>query len=125
MPDKKSILSDRSLKAQLSFLGKAVAGRRLALDWTQAELAEQSGVSPATLRRLEAGESTQLGNFLRVLRALGLVDELAALAAGPDPFEDVRAERGQATRQRASGGRRRAAAPFTWGDGGEPLEADE
>ncbi len=125
MADKESILSDRSLEAQLAFLGKAIAGRRLALDWTQAELAEHSGVSSATLRRLEAGESTQLSNFLRVLRALGLVDVLAALAPEPDPFEEVRAERGRTTRQRASGTRRRAPAPFTWGDGKEPSEKHE
>lgn len=116
MEHKSSSLSARSLEGQLAFLGEAVAQRRLGRNWTQAELSERCGVSVATLRRLEAGESTQLANFLRVLRALGVVDELAALAPEPDPFEDVRAERGRTVRQRASGRRQRAAEPFTWGD---------
>ena len=129
MENKESVLSARSLDDQLAFLGKTIAERRLTRNWTQAELAERSGVSASTLRRLEAGESTQLANFLRVLRALGVVDQLAALAPEADPFEDVRAERGRTARQRASGSRRRAAQPFTWGDratdGGKPSGASE
>lgn len=111
-----SNLSAQTLTDQLKALSGALAHRRLELNWTQDQLAEQSGVSVATLRRLEAGESTQLANWLRVLTALGLVDRLAALAPDRDPFDDLRAQRGTPERQRASGARESAPKPFSWGD---------
>jgi len=52
---------------------------------TQAQLAERAGVSLNTLRRLErADPGVSLGNVLRVLRGLGLLD---ALPRALDPYE--------------------------------------
>lgn len=103
MDPKRSKLSALSVAEQLERLGADLAERRLELDWTQADLARRAGVSVATVRRLEAGESSQLANWLRVLTALGLVDLLAALEPGPDPFAELRDQRGAPKRQRASG----------------------
>lgn len=70
------------------------AGRRVAEDlrsWrklrglTQAQLADRSGVSLATVARLESGEgNVRLESLLRILRALGLVDSLTKAL---DPYE--------------------------------------
>jgi transcriptional regulator with XRE-family HTH domain len=52
---------------------------------TQAQLADRAGISRAALGRLEhGGEGVSLETFLRVLRALGVLD--SALKA-VDPYE--------------------------------------
>lgn len=51
--------------------------RRLRLGWMQATLAERAGVSLATVRRFERSGQITLANFLRLLHALGTLDELA------------------------------------------------
>jgi predicted transcriptional regulator len=49
---------------------------------SQAQLAEQAGISKRTLERLEAGAAaTQLSLFLRVLRQLDRLERLALLIA--------------------------------------------
>jgi putative transcriptional regulator len=78
------------------------------MELSQEQLAEEAGVSRATLQRLEAGQSVQLGSLIRVLIALGL-PEIYELV--PDPavrplLELERQERGGGQRRRAP--RRRA-----------------
>lgn len=90
--------------AQLRQLGTRLADLRLALNLTQAEVAEQAGVSKRTLERLEAGETaTRLTTFLRVCRVLGLEDRLAQLLPEPvaSPVAQLKLQR--QTRKRASG----------------------
>ena len=88
--------------AVLGALGERLARRRLERNLTQAQLAREAGVSLSTVGRLEAGESTQLTNLVRVLRALDLLahfDELLP-APTPGPLEQLRG--GGKPRQRAS-----------------------
>jgi transcriptional regulator with XRE-family HTH domain len=89
--------------AILAELGARLASLRLAANTTQAALADAAGVSKRTIERLEAGESTQSANLVRVMRALGILDalETALPAAGPGPMQLLRG-RGRA-RRRASG----------------------
>ena len=88
---------------------------RLSKNISQAELAKQAGVSRSTLTRIAEGRSISLDSFIRVVKALGLTDHLAALLPDPTvrPVELVRHE-GQ-HRRRASGKRRRPQ-PWSWGD---------
>ena len=88
--------------AALALLGERVAHRRLARNLTQAQLARDAGVSKRTLARLEAGESTQLTNLIRIIRALGLIANLDALIPppAPSPLEQLRSRGKQ--RRRAS-----------------------
>ncbi len=60
-------------------LGRGLARERLEQNLTQARLAEEAGVSLATVRRLEAGHSVQLANWIRILGALGLEGRLDLL----------------------------------------------
>lgn len=95
--------------AVLAELGARIAGRRIELQLTQAAVAEQAGIAKRTLERMEAGKTSELGTFVRVLRVLDAAAGLDNLIpeSGPRPM-DLLKQKGKA-RQRASG--RRAAKP--------------
>lgn len=63
-------------KNVLNELGERLRKRRLELKFTQADLSEKAGVGKHTVERLEAGNSTQLSNFLRILRALEFLENI-------------------------------------------------
>jgi transcriptional regulator with XRE-family HTH domain len=88
---------------------------RLSRNISQADLADEAGVSRSTLTRLADGQSISLDSFIRIMQALRLTDHLAALLPDPAvrPVDRVRLDGGE--RQRASG-KRSATAPWTWGD---------
>jgi transcriptional regulator with XRE-family HTH domain len=93
---------------------------RLSKNISQAELAKQAGVSRSTMTRIADGQSLSLDSFIRVVKALGLADHLAALLPNPEvrPVELVRHE-GQ-HRRRASG-KSKAPEPWSWDDEGDDL----
>lgn len=62
----------------LTAVAQTVRDVRLLRNWTQRELADRSGVSYSTLRRLEDGESIRLADTFRVLEVLGLLGPLVA-----------------------------------------------
>lgn len=73
---------------------------RLRLGWKQVTLAEQSGVSLPTVRRFESGGQITLANFLRLVHALGRLEELAD-AFKPQPVRSIdELESDQSPRQR-------------------------
>jgi transcriptional regulator with XRE-family HTH domain len=104
-------------EALLQELGRRIARQRLERNLSQAQLAEQAGISKRTLERLEAGASaTQLSLFLRVLRQLDLLERLDLLLPEPQPSPLALLELQKAGRKRAS--RPRIAKPtgsWTWG----------
>jgi DNA-binding XRE family transcriptional regulator len=78
------LMSDEAL---LHELGHRIARLRLERNLSQAQLAEQAGISKRTLERLEAGAAaTQLSLFLRVLRQLDLLERLELLLPSPHPW---------------------------------------
>lgn len=84
-------------------LGRRIAQLRIRNNITQAELAMQSALGIATLKRLEGGEGATLGNFIRVLSALGCVNDLSAIAVEPAlSIEAFEALHHTAQRKRAS-----------------------
>jgi len=111
--------SDTSI---LQDLGHRLSKLRLQRNLTQAQLAREAGVSTRTLIRLESGESSQVTNLIRVLRALGLLQHLDAFIPppAPSPIEQLRLQRKQ--RRRASPARHTGAAPPPW-HWGEPSPA--
>jgi len=109
------LLSDEAI---LTEIGQRVARRRLDLQLTQAEVAEQAGVAKRTLERLESGQSAQMSSLIRILRVLSALEELDRLLpeGGPRPMDLL--QRQGKVRKRAS--KRRAAAdadkPWSWDD---------
>lgn len=109
-----SSLTDEAL---LQALGERLARLRVGRQLTQAALAAEAGVSKRTIERLERGEAAvQLSGFLRICRALGVLEGFEQLLpdAGPTPMEQLR--RQAQPRQRV---RKAAAAtpkPWTWDD---------
>ena len=110
-------LSNESI---LRELGERLTQARLERNLTQAALAEEAGLGKRTVERLESGQAaTQLSGFVRVCRALGLLERLDALVpegvAGPIAQLKLQGRK----RQRATG-RKLASAEtkkWTWGDG--------
>ena len=105
--------------AVLEELGMRLAGARLGRNLTQAELAEQAGVSKRTVERLESGAvAAHLSGFLRVCRVFGLLENFESLIpeAATSPMEQLKRQRGK--RQRATGKRGSTGKPgkWTWGD---------
>ena len=68
---------------------RALAARlreaRRAQGFTQAELASRSGVSVATIARLERSGQGQLSSFVRLCAALNRLDDFEALLKPPPP----------------------------------------
>jgi transcriptional regulator with XRE-family HTH domain len=95
----------------LGELGTRLAHTRLERNLSQAELAAEAGISKATLERLESGRPVQTNNFVRILRALGQLDELDRLVPEPLPSPIERLTSDGRRRRRASGERRRALPP--------------
>jgi len=106
-------------EALLVELGSRLAAARLAQNLTQAALAERAGVAKRTVERLESGAvATQLSGFLRVCRALGLLEGLEVLvpeqAAGPMAQLKMKGhERQRASKAKAAKGKPKK---WTWGD---------
>jgi len=106
--------------AVLQELGTRLERRRIDANLTQAELAEQAGISKRTLERIEAGHSVDFAMLIRVLRVLKLIDALDGLvpAQPQSPIALLKA-RGR-ERKRAGHPRRRKAGPPAAGEPASP-----
>ena len=69
----------RTTSAICEDLGKLIKYYRIAFPLTQQELADASGVSLRCISKMEAGGDVQLSNFIKVLRALKLENNLYSL----------------------------------------------
>jgi transcriptional regulator with XRE-family HTH domain len=89
--------------AVLEELGHRLKRTRLQRNLTQLRLAEEAGVSLATVRNLEDGKPSQLVTLIRVLRVLGLLGglERAVPEPPPSPIEELRL-RGRERRRASS-----------------------
>ncbi|MEJ2041378.1 MAG: helix-turn-helix transcriptional regulator [Desulfosarcinaceae bacterium] len=96
---------------------------RLSRNITQAQLAEEAGVSPRTIGRLEKGQGVSMDTFIRVMMALSIQQNLEALLPDPTvrPIERVGISAGE--RKRARPARPVDERPsWSWGDGEEDNE---
>lgn len=97
-------------------LGARLEEIRLSRNISQADLADEAGVSRSTITRLATpGKGVSLDSFIRLMLALDLGDQLAGLLPDPGirPVERARlrgSERRRASRQRGP------REPWRWGD---------
>lgn len=112
------ITEDLSDQATLTELGTRIARHRLNKNMTQQALAMEAGVSTPTIQRLENGASTQLSNFVRVLRALNLLEQIDRLVPEPAVSPVQQAKMSGKVRQRASHSSKveEPAPQWSWGD---------
>lgn len=115
-----SVATSNQIEAALC---KRLESIRLSRNMTQRQLAEEAGVSPRTIGRLEKGQGVSLDTFIRVLTALriqqGLGDSLPDPAVRP--IERVGAGTGE--RKRARPARTSHEPPaWSWGDGEDDHE---
>ena len=92
---------------------------KLTQNLTQAALAERSGVAKRTIERLESGAvATQLSGFLRVCRALGLIEGLEALVPEPaaSPIAQLKLQGRQRKRASNATAAKARKTKWTWGD---------
>ncbi|AKT52152.1 helix-turn-helix transcriptional regulator [Arsenicicoccus sp. oral taxon 190] len=74
----------RPVTRALGATGEALRGWRVLQGLTVGQVADRAGISERTVKRLEAGEGAALEHFLRVARALGLLDQVVAAV---DPLQ--------------------------------------
>lgn len=110
--------STSSSTAIAATLCKRLEEIRLSKNISQAELAKQAGVSRSTMTRIADGQSISLDSFIRVLKALGLSDHLAALLPDPE-VRPVELARHDGQHRRRASGKRKASEPWSWGDEGD------
>lgn len=106
-------------EAVLSELGGRLARVRLEQNLTQAQLAEQAGVSKRTVERLESGGvATQLSGFIRVCRVLDVIERFDALVPEPVPSPVEQLKLGGRKRRRASATKtvKLSSKKWQWGD---------
>lgn len=96
-------------KEILNELGARLARVRKQQGFTQDRLAEEAGLGVATLRRIEDGQDSQLGSWLKLLKALHMTAAIDQLL--PENFNSPMSE---AKRQR--GRRKKSDASHGWGD---------
>lgn len=106
-------LSDEAITQEV---GSRLSRARLELNLTQAELAEEAGISKRTLERLEKGAvATQLSALIRVCRVLGLLDRFDSLLPEdrPTPIEQLEGKAQRRRRARGSDASQKTK-PWSW-----------
>ena len=84
-----------------TILGERLKTQRLAINLTQAALAEKAGIGISTVARIESGQGGTLDNMIRLAIALGMINHFAELFdIKPTSIEDIIAK--QNPRLRAS-----------------------
>ncbi len=99
-------------------LCKRLESIRLSRNITQAQLAEEAGVSPRTIGRLEKGQGVSMDTFIRIMMALGIQQSFEALLPDPTVRPIERVGIGAGERKRARPTQYRDERPnWSWGDG--------
>lgn len=99
-------LWEMSDKAILAEIGERISRQRLNRNITQTDLAAQAGISRVVVQRLEGGRGCTLENLIRIMRTLGILEQLDAVlqAPGLSPLQLARLKGRE--RLRAAGHRR-------------------
>ena len=113
-----AFLNGLSDEATLQELGQRIARYRLNRNLTQSALAEEAGISMRTLHRIEHGGSTHISNMIRILRVLGLLENLEALIPDPaiSPIQQVKMQGKKRRRASSRPEEPEQKTPWSWGD---------
>jgi transcriptional regulator with XRE-family HTH domain len=99
------------------FLCRQLKNIRLTRNFTQAQLAKESGVAIGTIKRLEEGKNVSLNTYIRIMMALHLQQNLETLLPDPTIRPIERVNTGGSERKRARPVRSDTEnSTWTWGD---------
>ena len=105
MLDNIYMLTDTELCNRIAAKIKTV---RLKQNMSQAELADKSGVSISTIKRMEDGEVKNFESLIRILRTLGKLDIFVPLVEeeqlSPNEYYELAGKANKPKRKRASKG---------------------
>ena len=98
--------------------GERIKANRIRSGFTQEELARQSGVAKRTIERAEKGESIQLLNVIKLLRALGHLDSLEVLLPSLEktPFEYIKSPKAKKRQRYRHVAEKKPDYGFKWGE---------
>jgi transcriptional regulator with XRE-family HTH domain len=107
-----------STQQKIQDIGARIASIRLSRNLTQGQLAKTTGFSRSTIRRLEAGETSALETYIRVVEALGLEVDLDAMLPDPSvrPVDRVRLQGQERQRARPDEQKPKKASEWAWGE---------
>ncbi|MCA1766000.1 MAG: helix-turn-helix domain-containing protein [Desulfobulbaceae bacterium] len=106
-----NLLTDEAVLVEV---GHRIARKRIDRGITQAEMAEQAGVSKRTVERIEAGSSVQFTTIIRILRVLDLLPGLDLLFPESTARPMDLLKRKGKVRQRASGTKKMVPTDKKW-----------
>lgn len=86
----------------ISMLAERVRSARILAKLTQNELAERSGLTAVTVQKIEGGKNVTLETFLKVLLALGHLEDTQHLLVLPEVSSLEELRRREAQRERSA-----------------------
>ena len=109
------ITGNENEKTILKELGSRIRQQRLALELTQAELAERCGISLSTEIRIENGDDSKMTNYIKILSALNMSGNFDVLIPEAQPdYKSLFEEKPK--RQRAKSKKAKTSSTWTWGE---------
>ena len=97
----------------LNELGSRIKQYRISLNITQMDLAYKCGISHSTEVRIENGEDSKISNYIKILIALGLAENLDILIPELQPdFKSLYEQKPQ--KRRATSSTQKSKANWVW-----------
>ena len=110
-------MENNSSKAILLLLGERIKAYRIDYPMTQKELADKSGVSVRSIQNFEYGQDIQFHNVIKLIKALGLEDNLKLLVPDVSKKPSMYLEKTKKrVRVRKEKGTKSEDTAFQWGD---------
>lgn len=96
----------------LTELGRRLARMRKQQGISQTQLAKEAGIGVATLRRIEAGQDSQMATWIKIMKSLRMTNSINTLLPETfnSPMAEVLAEKKSTKRTRQDH------PPIFWGD---------
>lgn len=111
------IFGTESNEQILKELGQRLKDTRIAMSYTQKDMAGRAGVSAKTIERIENGENVRIENLINLLRALDLLQNIEILVPEQELLPTEILDYGK-KRQRASSVKDKdvSTGAWQWGD---------
>ncbi len=111
------IKGNENEQAILKEIGMRIKQCRISLDITQSDLANKCGISSSTEVRIENGEDSKFSNYIKILSALNMLENIDLLVPEPQPdFKKLYEIEQSQQRKRASRKKPMEKSAWVWGE---------